>query len=146
MKSLLLILSACATLLIGCDRQTLDGLRLNFQAQVKSNYDQSQPSQQNQSDTSKPSTQAAPPQESNEVNPVARDAQPSSAVQSSADPDAAAPFNPLDSCSTGGMVAQTNEQFYKQHPELKSIDSKDKQLVKAWKTIHAQVKEKCTAK
>jgi hypothetical protein len=145
MKNVLLVLSACATLLIGCDRQTLEGLRLNFQAQVNSNYDQSQASQ---ADKSKQSTQAAPPQESHNLNPnpVAPDSQPASEVKSGADPDTAAPFNPLDSCSQGGIVAQTNEQFYKAHPQLKSIDSKDKQLVKEWKTIHAQVKEKCSAK
>lgn len=142
MKALVIALTIFSTLLTGCDRQTLDGLRLRFQADFKSDYENSQPSSQTQpsSNQAGPKTEETPREEENWQKQPVRE------IKSESNPDEAPPFFPLEKCSKGDIVAQTNEIFYERHSQGKSIDSKDKKLMKEWQKIHAQVEQKCTVK
>jgi hypothetical protein len=142
MKTLILVLTLFSTLLVSCDRQTLDGLRLNFQGEVKSDYQKKEDNNQQQSQTTPPQQQQQP----NTSQQADKEVQPTQAVNSQANPDGGIPFSPLEKCSQGGMVAQTNQLFYQRYPELKSIDSKDQQLMKEWKKTHTEVQQQCNSK
>ena len=145
MKALIITLTIFSTFLSACDRQTLEGLRLRFQADIKSDYDEeketttypeksNQTASQSEEKPEKWSDQPAPEvQSSGEVQPA------------SADPDRPLPFRPLKPCSESGIVAQTNEIFYQRHPQLKSINSKNKQQMKEWKSIQTEVEQKCAS-
>lgn len=149
MKALFIALTIFSTLLTGCDRQTLDGLRLGFQADFKSDYEdkgneptsQTQPSQSSQPSQSTQLSQSSQPasqQEEKSQNQPVRE------VKSEPDPDQAPPFRPLEACSKGGIIAQANKIFYKKNPQVKSIDSKNKEQVNKWEQIHGQVEQKCS--
>lgn len=142
MKALFVVLTLTATFLASCDRQTLDGLRLQIRADVQSDYEGQEGEK---APDARPSsrqplgTSAAP--EAPEV--AERAVETPRKASSGSDPDGALPFNPLEDCSQGGIAAQTNAIFYQRHSGVKSIDSKDQQLVKEWKAIQAEVEKKC---
>ena len=141
MKALVIALTIFSTLLTGCDRQTLDGLRLQFNADLKSDYEDREREQgsepTSQSQPTQPSEPAAQQEEKPQNQPVRQ-------VKSESDPDEAPPFRPLEACSKGDIIAQTNKIFYKNNPQVKSIDSKNKKQMKNWEQIQAQVKQKCS--
>lgn len=149
MKALIIALTIFSTLLTGCDRQTLDGLRLRFEADVQSDYEdpESEPNSQSQSSQSSQPSESSESSESSEAASEQEERSPKQAVRqvkSGPDPDEAPPFNPLEACSKGGIIAQTNKIFYKNNPQVKSIDSKNKEQMKKWEQIQIQVQEDCS--
>jgi hypothetical protein len=150
MKITLIWVAILSTFLTGCDREMLKGLNLKFQGELSSDYKQEDGENQESSQSNSSGTEINPSQaeSSNEVENKAPEVFRNQPVQevkneSNYDPDAPLPFNVLKDCSQAGMTAQTNKIFYAQNSNLKSINSKNEQQVKQWKSIFNQIKSKC---
>lgn len=161
MKIFFLIALSLSTLLVGCDRATLDGLNLKVNADIKSGYDKESEEANNNksSESSIETTDKTPAQMAEnftkavqktietkiedksaekvvENKPVAQNN-----IESDADEPMA--FKEIAECSKAGITAKTNEIFYADNSQVKSIDSKNEKQVKAWKKIYSQVEKQC---
>jgi hypothetical protein len=146
MKILLIAVTTISTLLVGCDRQTLQGLNLKFRAELNSNYDNSEAKTQPQSESNSPVAENPVSSQDSATNRPSAETfpnQPVREIKAESDPDGPLPFKPLKDCSEAGITAQANKIFYASNPNLKSIDSKDEQQVKEWKAIYRQLEQKC---
>ncbi|WP_017296068.1 hypothetical protein [Geminocystis herdmanii] len=161
MKIFFLMVFGLSTLLVGCDRATLDGLNLKVNADIKSGYDkESEEANKDQSsETSIEMTDKTPSEmaesltkavqktietkkETQSTEKVAEN-KPVSENNVKNDADEPMPFKEIAQCSKAGITAKTNEIFYADNSNVKSIDSKNEKQVKAWKKIYSQVEQEC---
>ena len=156
MKTIVLALLAISTLITSCDRDTLNGLKVKIDAEVKSEYDEGSNSSETVTEkntsvetqtTTKVETEES---NSNQVTAKEDKTETESVVSNStkkvskeSDPDAPMAFNKITDCSDAGIRAKTNEAFYAKNSQVKSIDSKNKEQVKAWKKIYKKFEAKC---
>lgn len=166
MKILFLFLLIVSTFLGGCDRNALDGLNLKINTEVKSDYDDDKNNQDNndsQNETSdnnahnnaSESSSAVNDNKNNNATETTKKATMESANEPTTeknannvnglepDADQPMPFKEITQCSKAGITAKTNEIFYAENANVKSIDSKNEQQMKAWKKIYAQVEKEC---
>lgn len=150
MKTILIAVVIVSSLLGGCDRDTLQGLNLKFKGEINSDYQQKEANNEDSSQSNSPVTENTPSREEKPNNgekntSEVRGNKPVKEVnnQSNSDPDAPLPFNPLKDCSDSGINAKTNEIFYANNGNVKSINSKNEEEVKEWKSIYNEVKSKC---
>jgi hypothetical protein len=154
MKIIVSMLLIISTLTVGCDRQTLEGLNLKINAEVNSDYDKEKSASAendstelrtgNKTETSsvgkrleskseKESTpEVAEKKQEKEINKVTEN-----------DPDEPMAFKEIRECSKAGITAKTNEIFYADNNQVKSIDSKNEKQLKVWKKIYSEVEENC---
>jgi len=158
-KIFAVLLLISSLMIVGCDRATLDGLNLKINTEVQSDYDdedneddnenenEGNESQSSQSPSENNATaQVEENQESASENQNSEASQPQSAQKNDTaenDPDAPMPFREIAECSKAGITAKTNEIFYADNPQVKSIDSKNQKQVKEWERIYAQVEQEC---
>jgi hypothetical protein len=147
MKSIFLGLVLISSLLGACDRQTLDGLNLKMKAEFNSDYESSS---EVENEESKPMTNdnSPFPSETLKNQPIKEvnvESESKSASKPKLEPESDQPiaFKPLQDCSPSGITAKTNEIFYSQNSQVKSVDSKNEQQMKQWKKIYAEVEAKC---
>lgn len=162
MKIFFLIVLSLSTLLGGCDRATLDGLNLKINADLKSDYDKkSEEVNKNQSsDNAGENSEKTPAQmaenftkavkktietkiEEKPTDDKVTEDKPVAENNIKNDPDEPMPFKEIAECSKAGITAKTNEIFYANNSQVKSIDSKNEKQVKAWKKIYSQVEAEC---
>ncbi|AFZ47962.1 hypothetical protein Cyast_2009 [Cyanobacterium stanieri PCC 7202] len=136
MKKTILILSILSFALVGCDRDTLDGLNLRINADIRSDYDREEQTTDNPSNPSNNTSENSNNSTSN-TNPNNT----TSTVIN--DSDSAMPFNPIANCSPSDITRRTNEEFYGSRGQVKSIDSKNQEEVNAWKEIHNRIEAEC---
>jgi FtsZ-interacting cell division protein ZipA len=155
MKIIVSMLLIISTLIVGCDRETLDGLNLKINTEVNSDYDKEKstsaetnktkvstevvekeetPSEEKASESEQESTQeVVENKEEKEVNKITEN-----------DPDQPMSFKEISECSKAGITAKTNEIFYADNPQVKSIDSKNEKQLQAWKKIfYTEVEKNC---
>ncbi len=162
MKKLVILLIITSTLLGGCNKELLDGLNLKFKGEFNSDYKEkteqenqnfSQSDRQTNNHTSDKIDDEVIPENSSEKveenqpelfrkKPVT-EVNNSSNQDSTNDPDAPMAFKQLKECTEAGITAKTNEEFYSQNPNLKSIDSKNPQQLKAWKSLYQEIQQEC---
>ena len=154
MKTIVLALLAVSTLITSCDRDTLNGLKVKIDAEVKSEYDEGSNSSETVTEKNTSvetqTTTKIETEESNSNQVTAKEDKTESVVSNStkkvskeSDPDAPMAFNKITDCSDAGIRAKTNEAFYAKNSQVKSIDSKNKEQVKAWKKIYKEFESKC---
>lgn len=132
MKKTILILSILSFALVGCDRTTLDGLKLRINADIKSDYEQEEETPEN------------PANPSNNNSQINNNSTPNNTTSNVVnDPDRGIPFNPIADCSPSDITRRTNEEFYSSRGQVKSIDSKNQEEVNAWKAIHNKIEAQC---
>lgn len=149
MKIIVSMLLIITTLIVGCDRETLDGLNLKINTEVNSDYDQEKSTssetnktkvstevvekEEKPSESEQESTQeVVENKEEKEVNKITEN-----------DPDQPMAFKEISKCSKAGITAKTNEIFYADNSQVKSIDSKNEKQLKAWKKIYTEVEKNC---
>jgi hypothetical protein len=150
MRIALLLVILVSSLITGCDRNTLQGLNLKFNGEIKSDYEQKNDSNQNQT---KYNTEIKPEQSQEPANnqsepeniPDTLKNKPIQQVNNTkdSDPDAPMVFKPISDCTKSGITAKTNEIFYSNNSQVKSIDSKDEKQLKAWQEIYNKVEASC---
>lgn len=156
MKIFFLMVLSLTTLLVGCDRATLDGLNLKVNADIKSGYDKESETTNNKksSDTSLEITDKTPSEMAESFTKAVQktietktekvaENKPVAENNIKSDADEPMPFKEIAQCSKSGITAQTNEIFYADNSNVKSIDSKNEKQVKAWKKIYNQVEKDC---
>lgn len=155
MKIFFLMVLSLTTLLVGCDRATLDGLNLKVNADIKSGYDKKSETTSNDksSETASETTdKTASEMTENPTKTVQKTMETKEEAQSTenvaennvkSDADEPMPFKEITECSKAGITAQTNEIFYANNSNVKSIDSKNEKQVKAWKKIYSEVEKDC---
>ena len=126
------------SLITGCDRNTLSGLNLKINAEVKSDYEEKQTSAQKHN-----STQVEAKKEIKTPELKTEATKKIVEVRETNNPDAPLAFNEIRQCSEADIIAKTNEKFYAKNAQLKSVDSKNKEQVKQWKKIYQQVEKSC---
>ena len=141
MKNISLILLLLGTLTTGCDRDTLKGLNLKINAEVKSDYDGQAEVNQETQPTNNPTVVENNQPESTTAETQAETKLVRKTVTD--DPDAPLDFKAIQDCSKAGIKAKTNEIYYAENSQVKSIDSKNEKQVKQWKKIYAQVSQSC---
>ncbi|BAQ60588.1 hypothetical protein GM3708_994 [Geminocystis sp. NIES-3708] len=146
---MLLIIS---TLIVGCDRQTLDGLNLKINAEVNSEYDKDKNLSEEENQTQvtekeeisseeKTSTSESDKELTTEIVNNKQEKEEEKITEN--DPDQPMAFKEINECSKAGITSKTNEIFYADNPQVKSIDSKNEKQVKAWKKIYNEVEKNC---
>lgn len=150
MRIALLLVILVSSLMTGCDRNTLQGLNLKFNGEIKSDYEENSDSNQNQTKYNteiKPeqSQEPANNQSEPEIVPDTLKNKPIQQVNNTkdSDPDAPMAFKPISDCTKSGITAKTNEIFYSNNSQVKSIDSKDEKQLKAWQEIYNKVEASC---
>lgn len=155
MKIFLLLVLSLSTFLVGCDRATLDGLNLKVNADIKSGYDKESETTSNDksSETASETTdKTASEMTENPTKTVQKTIETKEETQSKEnvaennvknDADEPMPFKEITECSKAGITAKTNEIFYANNSNVKSIDSKNEKQVKAWKKIYSEVEKDC---
>jgi hypothetical protein len=150
MKIILIAIVIVSSILGGCDRQTLDGLNLKFKGELNSDYKNSQTETKNSSESQSNTEEKTSSKEEVANNETKNTSEVVSNKEvkevqetSNSNPDAPLPFKQVKECSDAGIIAETNKIFYAQNPNVKSINSKNEEQVKAWKLIKNEVKEKC---
>ena len=140
MKNIAIIVLVLSSFITGCDRDTLQGLNLKINAEVKSDYEnQTTPESNNNS-----STEPQANQEARSTSSAPETAQPQpTKVSKEPDPDTPMAFKEVTDCSESGIRAKTNEIFYANNSQVKSIDSKNEKQVKEWKKIYQKVEASC---
>lgn len=141
MKNIALILLILSSVIAGCDRDTLKGLNLKINAEVKSDYDNEVTTKggNNVSTETKIETKKLPIEQASQSESKVK----ATPTKGTNDPDTPMAFNEISDCSEAGIRAKTNEIFYSDNPQVKSIDSKNKEQVKKWKTIYKEVENTC---
>lgn len=163
-KIFAVLLLISSLMMVGCDRATLDGLNLKINTEVQSDYDDETNEDENNNQNENENNEAQSsesPSENNATNATAEveenqesasdtqtteTSETQSAQQNETaenDPDAPMPFKEIPECSKSGITAKTNEIFYADNPQVKSIDSKNQKQVKEWERIYAQVEKEC---
>ncbi|NCO78318.1 MAG: hypothetical protein GW795_04060 [Cyanobacteria bacterium] len=156
MKIIVSMLLIISTFVVGCDREALDGLNLKINAEVNSNYDKDKDKDKNSS-PEKTNTEASITKQenqsidksevksNNESSSAISDNQSSQKVDNVIENDVDKPmeFKEIKECSKAGITAKTNEIFYADNSQLKSIDSKNEKQLRQWKNIYAQVEKEC---
>jgi hypothetical protein len=161
MKIFFLMVLSLSTFLIGCDRATLDGLNLKINADIKSDYDKKSETTNNDQSSETPSetTNNTPSEIAENLTKAVQETinttkqeqslqkvgenQPVEENKSKSDVDEPMPFKEITECSKAGITAKTNEIFYADNSNVKSIDSKNEKQVKAWKKIYSEVEKDC---
>lgn len=156
MKNIVVLLLIASSLLVGCDRDTLNGLNVKVQGELNTDYKDQEDeevkseNQNNSSSSNSKVTENNPSSQPESKNvedktPEAFENKPVKEVknESNVDPDAPLAFLPQKDCSEAGIRKKTNKAFYSKNEQVKSIDSKNKEQVKEWKSIYNQMKEKC---
>ncbi|MGI0482090.1 hypothetical protein ACN4EE_15055 [Geminocystis sp. CENA526] len=157
MKIFVLVMLSLSTLLVGCDRDALDGLNLKINADIKSSYDKE--AEEIKKDQSSEKTDKTPSEmvenltktvqktietKKEEIsNSEVANKKSVGSSNTENDPDAPIPFKEITECSKAGITAKTNEIFYADNSHLKSIDSKNEQQLKQWKKIYSEVEKNC---
>lgn len=140
MKNIILILVLFTTLITGCDRDTLNGLNLKINAEVKSDYEEEKSSTQENNQTQvEAKKETATPESEAETEPSKKVIE----VRETDNPDAPLAFKDIQECSEADIIAKTNEKFYGNNAQLKSVDSKNEEQVKQWKKIYQEVEKSC---
>jgi hypothetical protein len=152
MKIFVLMLLAISTLTVGCDRQTLDGLNLKINGEINSNYDKekttseekvsTEVAEKEEKSSEEKTLESKTEQESNQ-EVVGNNQQKEVNQITENDPDQPMAFKEIGECSKAGITAKTNEIFYADNTQVKSIDSKNEKQVKAWKKIYNEVEKNC---
>lgn len=159
-KIFAVLLFISSFIMVGCDRATLDGLNLKINAEVQSDYDDETNEKKNNNENKNENKETKSSESSSENNAKAEVEKPESTVVTQKeetsktpsaqenntaenDPDAPMPFKEIPECSKSGITAKTNEIFYADNPQVKSIDSKNQKQVKEWQRIYAQVEKEC---
>lgn len=137
MKKTIVILSLLSLTLVGCDRDTLDGLNIRINADIQSDYEREQEATENPSNSSDNNVQN-PQNNSNDIN-----SNPNNGSGVVNDPDAPMPFSAIADCSPSSITQRTNEEFYSSRGQVKSIDSRNEQEMSAWKEIHGRIEAQC---
>ncbi|MGY6530977.1 MAG: hypothetical protein ACXITR_13720 [Cyanobacterium sp.] len=137
MKKSTLILSVLSFALVGCDRNTLDGLNLRINADIRSDYDKQEQTSENPSNPINNSSE-----NTNNSSPTTPNNNPSSGSVVN-DADGGIPFKPIANCSPSDITKRANEEFYSSRGQVKSIDSKNQEEVSAWKEIHGRIEAEC---
>lgn len=159
MKIFFLLVVFVSSLTTSCDRNTLQGLNVKLNAEIKSDYENKENSAQTEYNTEvKPSNPQAPVNNNSnteslpdslknqavqQVNNIKENITENIKTQTEPDPDEPIAFKPIAECSKSGITAKTNEVFYGNNPQVKSIDSKDEKQIKAWKEIYAKIEASC---
>ena len=145
MKIITLVLLAISALITSCDRDTLSGLKVKVDAEVETGYDNDKDSTKTVVETKQSVTTEVSDNRTieieNKTEPVATKS--TSKITKEPDPDQPMAFNQITNCSTAGIRAKTNEIFYSENSQVKSIDSKNKEQVKAWKKIYQKIEAQC---
>jgi len=134
MKITIVIISLLSLTLVGCDKETLDGLNININADIKSDYNKEEVTTDNQSN---------PDSTENVVGTPSNQISNNNSTANNSDPDAPLPFRPISDCSPSGITMKTNETFYAGRGQVKSIDSKNEQELKAWREMYAKFEAEC---
>jgi hypothetical protein len=142
MKIIIIAMVVISSFLVGCNRETLDGLNIKVKGELNSDYEDSKTGNQNSSKSTSPENENQLEEKNNETPNIIKN-QPVIEVNNNSNPDAPLPFYPIKDCSESGIVAETNKIFYAQNKNTKSIDSKNAEEIKKWKSIKNQVKNKC---
>lgn len=153
MKITLIVFAFLATFLTGCDKEMLKGLNIKFQGEVNTDYENEENNPNlspNQSNSNVPENTPSSEEKNQNIEPEKNENFRNKPVrevnnQSNFDPDAPLPFYNLKDCSDAGITAKTNEIFYANNSNLKSIDSKNPQQVKEWKSIYNKINSKCNS-
>ncbi|BAQ64764.1 hypothetical protein [Geminocystis sp. NIES-3709] len=159
MKIIFLVLFAMSGLLVGCDREALQGLNLKINTEVKSDYDKEDTEIEEVEEVKDNIGESSTETDNNissEVDPNPLESKtennPSQSISENntevtngieKDPDEPMPFKEISNCSKSGITAKTNEIFYADNSHLKSIDSKDEKQMKIWKKIYSEVEKEC---
>jgi hypothetical protein len=161
MKIFFLMVLSLSTFLLGCDRATLDGLNLKINADIESDYDKESETTNNDqsSETSAETTNNNPSDMAENVTEEEEKTMEAKQEEQTTEnlgenqnvaenninneADAPMPFKEIAQCSKAGITAKTNEIFYADNSNVKSIDSKDEKQVKAWKKIYSEVEKDC---
>lgn len=152
MKIIVLMLLAMSTLMIGCDRQTLDGLNLKINGEINSNYDKEKTTSaekvstevaEKEEKSSEEKTLESKSEEESTQEVVENNQQKEVNQVRENDPDQPMAFKEIGECSKAGITAKTNEIFYADNTQVKSIDSKNEKQLKAWKKIYNEVEKNC---
>lgn len=157
MKIFVLLMLSLSTLLVGCDRDTLNGLNLKINADIKSSYDKEVEEIKKDQSSEKTDNKASEMVENftktvqktiettkeDKSTPEVAKNKSTTISNTENDPDAPMAFKEITQCSKAGITAKTNEIFYADNSHLKSIDSKNEQQLKAWKKIYSEVEKEC---
>lgn len=141
MKNSVVLLLLFTTFITGCDRDTLSGLNLKINAEVKSDYEEETTATEGSSETqveTKSVTQAETKSET-EKSATTKIIN----VRETDDPDAPLAFKEIQECSKAYITAKTNEKFYAKNSQLKSLDSKNEEQLKEWKQIYQEIEKGC---
>ncbi len=143
MKNIALILLVFSTLITSCDRDTLKGLNLKINAEVKSDYDETANPEKEKISIEEQNTIETKKSPEVEANNIESKPTTVKKVRQVADPDAPIAFKEIKDCSEAAIRAKTNEKFYGDNSQLKSIDSKNKKQVKEWEKIYQEMEKAC---
>lgn len=136
----------------GCDRTTLEGLNLKINADIKSGYDNDNASKEKSApeNPGEGETETTPRMSEREKEDIPTNLQNKPIVEVNntkvSDPDAPMAFEDIPQCSKSGITAKTNEIFYANNGQVKSIDSKNEAQVKQWKKIYGEIEKNCNSK
>ncbi len=145
-KIFAVLLSISSLMMVGCDRNTLNGLNLKINGEINSSYDNEvKETQSSEESVSQTKTKAQVKETVSEESSAKVEKKESvkQVNQTENDPDAPMAFKEIAECSKAGITAKTNEIFYADNPQVKSIDSKNQKQVKEWERIYAEVEQKC---
>ncbi len=142
MKITILILSFLSFALVGCDRETLEGLNIKINADINSDY------KNNNEELKTDSQSASSTNNDNSETPSSDSTNDSSNSKivtnnSVSDPDVPMPFRTIADCSPSGITMKTNETYYASRGQVKSINSKDVQELKEWKEMYGKFEAEC---
>lgn len=149
MKIIVLMLLIISTLIVGCDRETLDGLNLKINTEVNSDYDKEKNTSAETNKTEvvekeeTASEEKASESEQESTQEVVENKEEKEVKITENDPDQPMAFKEISECSKAGITAKTNEIFYADNPQVKSVDSKNDKQLKAWKKIYNEVEKNC---
>ncbi|MBL1210283.1 hypothetical protein [Geminocystis sp. GBBB08] len=154
MKIIIWMLLIISTFMVGCDanstqsvRQTLEGLNLKINAEIKSDYDKEKKASEEikkaEEESTSTSTEKAEVKSDNESQVVDQKASEKVEDRTENDEDKPMAFKEITECSKAGITAKTNEIFYAENSQVKSIDSKNEKQLKAWKKIYGEVEKDC---
>ncbi|AUC59704.1 phospholipid trafficking lipoprotein MlaA [Cyanobacterium sp. HL-69] len=138
MKKTILILSTLSFFLVGCDRAALDGLNLKINADIRSDYDEQTQTIENSSDNNNSANSPSNTNTSTNSNPPTSNN--TNAVDNSDSPRS---LSPIAQCSSSDITMRANQEFYSSRGQVKSIDSKNEEEMKAWKEIRANIEAEC---
>lgn len=139
-KRAVLLLSLSSLILVGCDKEALDGLNIKINADIKSDYEKEKVTENNQSPEVKATSETKSPAENvkveNNQNTVTNN------QTTMVDGDQPMPFKAIAQCTPAGITVATNEQFYA-NSGVKSVNSKNTEELKKWQELYDKIEAQC---